>query len=168
MVFSHASSVALLGLTTILTLGVNSNTIIPREETINFNGPITIEAKGMANIHITYRLPLSGKLSIHYGSCDSTATYQKELHHHMLGETVVGDHYLAKKHTGWQFSRPERFVWLIPENTVNGGCLFAYSDEILVGRSDRVSVVKRQQKRGFTLADVADSEGPWCKSTYTL
>jgi len=163
MVFSHASSVALLGLTIVFAFCVNSNVILSREETISFNEPITIEANGMANIHITYRLPLSGKLSMRYGSCDAPATYQKELHHHMLGETVVGDHPLAKRNVGWESSRPERFVWLVPENAVDGGCLFSYSDEILVGRSGKVAVVKRQQKRGFTLADIADSEGPWCK-----
>lgn len=52
-------------------------------------------------------------------------------------------------------------MWLVPENAMDGGCLFAYSGEELVGKSESVSVMKRQSRRGITLADVADAEGPW-------
>ena len=88
-------------------------------------------------------------------------SHPKEKHHYQVGETAVGNHPLAKRNSEWKDSRPERFVWLVPENAQDGGCLFAYSDSDLVGRSESVSVSKRRTRRGITLADVADAEGPW-------
>lgn len=67
----------------------------------------------------------------------------------------------------WQDQRPERFVWLVPEQAHDGGCLFAYSSEDLVGRSEPVTVMKRQirrhqsKKHGIVLGDIGDAEGPW-------
>ena len=142
-------------------LASGSPPIYPRHEFIRFEEAITVEANGMANIHIDYNIPLSGELSIHYGSCDSPVTFSKENHHHQIGETVIGSHPLAKRNSQWQDSRPKRFVWLVPENAADGGCLFGYSGADLVGRSERVNVVKRKTRRGIVLGDFADSEGPW-------
>ena len=44
---------------------------------------------------------------------------------------------------------------------MDGGCLFAYSGADIVGRSESVSIARRRTRRGITLADVADAEGPW-------
>lgn len=135
--------------------------IVPRHESIRFQENIAIESNGMANIHITYAVPLSGAFSLHYGDCSPSVPAAKESHHHQIGETAVGNHPFAKRHSEWEGSRPEKFVWLVPENAMDGGCLFAYSGEELVGKSESVSVMKRQSRRGITLADVADAEGPW-------
>lgn len=138
-----------------------STSIVPRHESVSFRSPIQVESRGMANIHITYNLPIDGPLSLHYGSCESPMSLSKELHHHQVGETTVGDHPLAKRNSQWKGSRPERFVWLVPENTFDGGCLYAYSGERLVGRSESVSIVERRVKRSIVLGDIGDAEGPW-------
>jgi hypothetical protein len=120
-----------------------------------------VEASGVANIYLTYNVPLSGELSIHYGDCASPVALLKGQHHHQVGDTAIGDHPLAKRNVEWADNRPERFVWLVPESADDGGCLFAYSGSDLVGRSESVSIGKRRARRGITLADIADAEGPW-------
>jgi len=144
-----------------LFIGATSGlSIIPRHESIKFEEDITVEANGMANIHISYALPVSGSFSLHYGPCSSSQP-AKESHHHQIGETPIGDHPLARRHSQWKDSRPEKFVWLVPENAADGGCLFAYSGESLVGRSESINVVKRNMRRGIGLGDIGDAEGPW-------
>jgi hypothetical protein len=135
--------------------------IVARHESVHFRESATVEAGGIANIHLTYAVPLSGDFSLHYGDCSSPLTSLKEDHHHSIGKTAVGEHPLARRHLEWKDGRPEKFVWLVPENMVDGGCLFAYLDEGIVGRSGRINVVKRRTRRGVTLGDIADAEGPW-------
>jgi hypothetical protein len=125
---------------------------------VNFHGPITVEAGGMQNVHISYRQPVNGHFSLHYGDC--SLKDQNDSHHH-LGSTHVGLHRLAKRHEKWQHNRPTRFVWLPPRDISNGGCLHAFSDGDLIGTSAPVSVVRRKSRRGKSFADVADPEGPW-------
>jgi len=151
----------LLSTTLLFALASGSPPIYPRHESITFEESITVEANGMANIHIDYNIPLSGEFSIHYGSCESSTTFSKQTHHHQVGETMIGDHPLAKRNSQWQDSRPKRFVWLVPQDAADGGCLFGYSGTELVGKSERVSVMKRRNKRGIVIGDIADAEGPW-------
>lgn len=140
----------------------SSTPLTPRHETLDFKGPLTVEAAGIANIHISYTLPLSGPLSLHYGSCSSPLSHPKESHHHKIGSTAVGDHPFAKQHVGWEDQRPERFVWLVPEVAHDGGCLFAYSGNDVVGRSEPVTVMSRKSRRhGIVLGEIGDAEGPW-------
>lgn len=157
--FRPCVSSLLLGASVLLPCSGSS--IIPRHDSLYFKGPLTVESNGIANIHISYNLPLTGELSIHYGECDVPISHPKESHHHRVGETAIGDHPYAKRHVDWEDQRPERFVWIVPENARDGGCLFAYSGADLVGRSEAVSVVKRQSRRGIDLGDVGDAEGPW-------
>lgn len=139
-----------------------STPLTPRHESLDFKGPLIVEAAGIANIHISYNLPISGQLSLHYGSCDVSLSHPKDSHHHQIGSTAVGDHPFAKRHVDWEDQRPERFVWLVPESAHDGGCLFAYSGEDLVGRSLPVTVMKRQRRRNsIVLGDIGDAEGPW-------
>jgi len=151
----------LLSIASLFAMASGSPPIYPRHESITFQESITVESNGMANIHIDYNVPLSGDLSLHYGTCDSLVTSSKDTHHHQIGETVIGNHPFAKRNSQWQDSRPKRFVWLVPENAADGGCLFGYSGTELVGRSERVSVVKRKTRRGIVLGNISDSEGPW-------
>ena len=44
--------------------------IAPRSQTFAFRDDIVAETGGLYNIYMTYKLPLDGELSIHYGSCD--------------------------------------------------------------------------------------------------
>lgn len=130
-------------------------------KSLYFKGPLAVEANGVANIHISYNVPLTGSLSIHYGDCDFPIAHPKSSHHQQVGETHVGDHELAKRNSDWKGSRPERFLWVVPRSATDDGCLSAYSGEDLVGRSEPVSVMKRQVRRDvIVLGDIGDAEGP--------
>ena len=158
-VFRPSTSSLLLGAQ--LLSSTIASAIIPRHESLSFKGPLAVESSGIANIHISYNIPLTGELSIHYGDCGLSVSHPKESHHHQIGETIVGDHLFAKRHVDWKDQRPERFVWMVPENARDGGCLFAYSGADLVGRSEAVSVMQKRGRRGIVLGDIGDSEGPW-------
>lgn len=132
--------------------------VITRSTYINFQDIAVAEAGGMHNVHIEYGGPIDGALSIHFGSCD-LPHHSKA--HHQLGSTHVGSHPLAKRHAEWSERRPTRFVWLPPTDTPSGGCLHAYLEDELVGRSNPVTMTRRKTKRGTAFADVADAMGPW-------
>lgn len=112
----------------------------------------------MHNVKISYAGPIDGPLSIHYGPCNMMK-YQDA--HHCLGKAHVGNHPLAKRHMEWEFNRPTKFVWLPREDTPDSGCLHAYLDDELVGRSKPITVRRRQERRSVAFADVADAMGPW-------
>jgi len=157
----YPKTVGLLLCAQSLLLFVTCTSIHPRHESLYFKGPISVESNGIANIHIGYNVPLTGELSLHYGDCDASNSDSKEFHHHQIGETAVGDHPFAKRHIDWEGQRPEKFVWNVPANAKDGGCLYAYSGHDLVGRSERVTVMKRMTRRGIDLGDIGDVEGPW-------
>jgi hypothetical protein len=154
-------SIAFLSISTALFKLVEGNFMNSHHDSVKFRGPVVVESSGMANIHISYNTALSGKLSLHYGDCDVSTTHPKGLHHHQVGETAIGNHPSSKRNSEWKDSRPERFVWHVPEGTVDGGCLFSYSEETLVGRSEKVNVVAKRARRGIGLGDIGDAEGPW-------
>ncbi|KAF2765577.1 hypothetical protein EJ03DRAFT_319114 [Teratosphaeria nubilosa] len=137
---------------------VASATAIQRSTTISFQDDLVVEAGGMHNVHITYNAPLDGELSLYYGSCEARSTDECHL---SLGKTHVGSHPLAKRHLAHPEQRPMRFVWLPPHNVATGGCLHAFSEGALVGRSAPVTVVSRKNKRWEAAADIMDAEGPW-------
>jgi hypothetical protein len=146
-------------LLTLLALPSISSRALPRSETVAFQDDcIEAQARGMQTIRILYNLPLDGELSIHYGSCEISAADDC---HHTLGRTHVGNHPLANRHDGHPSRRPQRFVWLPPNDIVPGGCLHAFSGTTLVGRSNPVAVKKRREKRWIAAADIMDAEGPW-------
>ncbi|KAH8650555.1 L-amino-acid oxidase [Tricladium varicosporioides] len=157
----------------ILALATASSTtpLVPRHESISFSGLFEAEADGVANIHITYNLPISGALSLHYGSCDSVPGTLLDAHHHLIGRTNVGSHHLARRHAEHPFRRPERFVWLVPADAPTGGCLNAYSGVDLLGVSAPLKIKARNNRRNLrenlakrdnvAFADIADAEGPW-------
>lgn len=123
---------------------------------VSFVGPFSVEAGGVHNIKISYDKEIDGKLSIRYGSCSGEA-------HHLVGSTYVGNHHLAKRHREVSLDqRPTTFVWLPPEDTPDGGCLHAFSDGSLVGRSEPLRVARRKDRRQtIPIAEIADVLGPW-------
>lgn len=127
---------------------------------LSFKGPITVEAGGAHNIHVTYLSPVDGELSLHYGGCEVIAASDC---HHSIGSTHVGDHPLAKRHKDITADlRPTRFVWLPPKDLPTGQCLHAFSKGRLVGRSAPIEVTKKKSRRqSIPIADIADVEGPW-------
>ncbi|KAH8812478.1 flavin-containing amine oxidoreductase-domain containing protein [Xylogone sp. PMI_703] len=123
----------------------------------------TVEVDGLSNIHVTYHTSVDGPFSIHYGSCDTSAAHPS-FAFHAVGSTHVGNHHLAE-HLDWDDRRPTRFVWIVPESVVDGGCLHAYSGEDWMGSSGPINVIAKKAKRAsdpsIDLADIADTEGPW-------
>ncbi|TVY85261.1 L-amino-acid oxidase [Lachnellula suecica] len=157
---------SLLAFLAVLAVGTAS-VVVPRHESVGFSGPFEVEADGIANIHVTYNLLISGHLSLHYGSCDPSQM-SPDSHHHLIGRTAVGDHPLARRHVEHPSQRPERFVWIVPANAPSDGCLIAYSGSDLLGRSAPVLVKHKKSRRdvlrkrdNVAFADIADSEGPW-------
>lgn len=123
---------------------------------VSFEGTLEVEASGVRNINLMYSNPPHGELSIFYGNCDISTSDEA---HHRIGKTHIGDHELAKRHLDWVDQRPTKFVWMVPANIIEG-CLHAYVEDELVGRSESFSVKKRVDRRG-TFADVTDAIGPW-------
>jgi monoamine oxidase len=73
---------------------------------------------------------------------------------HADGHHDVASHYIKRS------GRPERFVWIVPDDAVHGGCLHAYSGSTLIGRSAPVRI-HHQPKKREEISDVADAMGPW-------
>ncbi|KAF2745239.1 hypothetical protein M011DRAFT_469627 [Sporormia fimetaria CBS 119925] len=69
--------------------------------------------------------------------------------HHEVGTTYIH-----------RDARPERFVWIVPEDAVHSGCLHAYSNTALIGRSEPISMRQSKRKRE-DISQVADTSGPW-------
>ncbi|KAF2638428.1 L-amino acid oxidase-like protein LaoA [Massarina eburnea CBS 473.64] len=128
------------------------------QEHVAFKDTPMLEASGAQNINIEYNTALDGELTIAYGSCGMNKL--QHAHHH-IGSTHIGSHPLAKRHSDWESRRPTKFVWLVPEN-IGKGCLHAFVESELVGRSEEYEVRRRKlRKRTSKFADVADPLGPW-------
>ena len=139
-----------------LTLGF----LIPRSASLSFLSPQVIEQNGMHNIHVTYNAPLDGDLFIHYGTCERPAVHSRDSNH-ATDDMIIGSHSLSNGKLEWQTERSGRFVWLVPGDVQDGGCLHAYLGLEPVGSSEPLRVVKKFSRRGTVLADIADAEGPW-------
>lgn len=162
MSFKFSIATALVAVTAISSVhAAKTSHFLPRARSITFNGPVTVESNGIQNIHIKYNRPIDGEFSIHYGGCQAPQAQLTEEHHHRIGTTAIGTHPLAKRNVQWKDSRPERFVWIVPEDAPDGSCLHAYVGDELIGSSDPITVTKKLNRRAVPLADIADAEGPW-------
>ena len=128
-----------------------------RPQPVTFNGPFEVEANGIRNINIEFNDSIDGDLTIVYGACDMGSA--AEAHHH-IGSTFVGEHAFAKRHAEWADRRPTKFVWISPSD-ISSGCLHAFSNDKMVGRSEEFSVKRRKMKKRGTFAEVGDPMGPW-------
>ncbi|KAI3540132.1 L-amino-acid oxidase [Colletotrichum abscissum] len=126
-------------------------------ETVSFQGPFEVERNGVRNINIEYNGPLDGELSLVYGDCGMRSPFEA---HHKIGRTHIGSHPAAKRHLEWTDQRPTKFVWMVPED-VSSGCLHAFVDSQLVGRSSEHSVKSRKMRKRATFAEATDPMGPW-------
>jgi hypothetical protein len=116
-------------------------------EHIVFQSSLVVNKDSIQNIHIEYASSdFIGDLQMTYGNCESIENRKA---HHFIGRTEIST-----------TSRPARFVWIVPEDAINGHCLHAFSGEDLVGRSAPITVEEPIKKREV-IADVADIEGPW-------
>ncbi|CAI6331901.1 unnamed protein product [Periconia digitata] len=128
-----------------LTHGVSSSPVATHSNVISFK-PSEVTSDSVHNIYVSYNDEFEGPLRVVYGSCDMSAQY--EMHHE------VGSTFLRRS------SRPERFVWVVPEDTSHAGCLHAYSGSSLIGRSAPITV-KRNIRKREDISQVADAMGPW-------
>ena len=129
-----------------LASGALSGPVAPRSDLLFFK-PLSVTTDSVHNVHIGYGDDdFEGEVRVVYGNCDMAG--HDERHHE------VGSHYI--KRTG----RPERLIWIVPDNAEHGGCLHAYSGSALIGRSAPISV-KHQPRKREEISDVADALGPW-------
>lgn len=113
---------------------------------VYFKGPIHVESDSLHNIHIAYANHVEGEIRVVYGDCDMNAEHER--HHHIAVTTLDNK------------SRPDRLVWIVPRDVPSHGCLHAFSNDRLVGRSGSIGVSEPLRKRQL-ISDVADAEGPW-------
>ena len=136
-----ASSAALT-----LASGTLAGPVTSRSELLIFK-PLEVTTDSVHNVHVDYSDDaFEGDVRVVYGGCQMASLEDK---HHELGTTRVT-----------RSSRPERFVWIVPDNTAHGGCLHAYSGSTLIGRSAPLTVKQPTRKRQ-DISDVADVTGPW-------
>jgi monoamine oxidase len=136
-----ASSAALT-----LASGTLAGPVASRSDLLFFK-PLSVTPDSVHNVHIGFGDDaFEGDVRVVYGSCDMA---DLDNMHHELGTTRVT-----------RAARPERFVWIVPDNAVHGGCLHAYSGSALIGRSAPITVKQPTRKRE-EISDVADVTGPW-------
>jgi hypothetical protein len=126
-------------------------------QSISFRGPFDVEQGGLHNIHVEYHDNVDGELTIVYGSCEADSLTQA---HHQVGRTHIGNHPAAKRHLEWEEQRPTKFVWITPSD-INSGCLHAFIDGHLMGRSETIAIKAKRHSRRATLSDVAEPLGAW-------
>lgn len=138
--FIVASAVGLIGTSL-------SSPIQDAARSLRFKALEGVTSDSIHNIHIEYvNTEFSGDLHMVYGDCDIKGSHES---HHSVGRTEIRLR-----------ERSDRFVWIVPEEVTSGGCLHAFSDSRLVGRSPPIEIgvpLKRRQ----LITDVADSSGPW-------
>lgn len=127
---------------------------------VTFLSPSQISAGSAHNVVVAYNTNADGELSITYDSCDGAAVVSDAKQ--VIGTTHVGDHPLAARHVDHEGRRPTKFVWLTPADTT-GGCLHAFLNGELVGRSEDLPVAnrvaRRRAKRSFV--EVAGDDSMW-------
>ncbi|KAH7070108.1 flavin-containing amine oxidoreductase-domain containing protein [Paraphoma chrysanthemicola] len=129
-----------------LARGAVASPLAPRSDVIFFK-PVSVTSDSVHNVHIGYGDDaFEGELRVVFGDCDMSGP---DARHHDLGSTWIK-----------RSSRPERLVWVVPDNAVHGGCLHAYSGSALIGRSAPVAV-KHQPRKREEISQIADMMGPW-------
>jgi monoamine oxidase len=114
-----------------------------------FHGPFDVARDSVHNIHIGFAQDFDeGPIRIFHGSCD---VVDLSTMHHEVGSAFV------KRN-----ARPDRWVWVVPNDAIHLGCLHAFdgAGSVLLGRSAPVSINEPLRKRQ-NLAEVADTSGPW-------
>ncbi|ORY16017.1 hypothetical protein BCR34DRAFT_584715 [Clohesyomyces aquaticus] len=115
--------------------------------TLHFKGPFRVTSDSIHNIHIDFSDDsFEGEVRVAYGDCDMPVAYQM---HHEVGSTYIR-----------RDARPERLVWIVPEETTAQGCLHAYSGSVLIGRSSPIEISQPIRKRQ-KISEVAETSGPW-------
>lgn len=131
----------------VLSSGVLSNPVgAYGAESLVFRVPAAVAYDSLHNIHVEISKDFEGHIEIVHGSCDMADI---EDGHHKIGSAFVTPG-----------SRPDRFVWTIPEDALHHGCLHGYSNGQLIARSSPIAIKEPFHKRE-TISEVADMSGPW-------
>ncbi len=119
-----------------------------------------ITAGSAQNIVVDYFGNVDGELTITYAACDAVASITSAKQR--IGQTHVGAHLLAKRHEAYENRRPNKFVWLTPAE-MSSGCLHAFLNGELIGKSEELIVTKRHIRRNErkSFADVAGVDSNW-------
>lgn len=140
--FIAASTAALT-----LTGSTLASPVAARSDTVFFKGPLEIHQDSVHNIHVGFNdEAFEGDVRVVYGDCDMA---EESHRHHEVGTTYIT-----------RDAHPDRFVWVVPDGTVQNGCLHAYSNSRLIGRSEPISVNKPKIKRE-DMSQISDATGPW-------
>lgn len=151
---------SLLGLLPLVgSLGSLSEATPFSQPTVTFLSTGHLSPESVHNVHVEYSGDVDGELTITYGSCGHVSISEAK---QRIGATHVGAHPLASRHVDHEDRRPTKFVWLTP-SVMSEGCLHAFLDEELVGRSEELVVTKRMARRSEkkSFADVAGSDSMW-------
>ncbi|SPO03719.1 related to L-amino-acid oxidase [Cephalotrichum gorgonifer] len=119
-------------------------------EAILFRVPDNLSSGSVHNVHITYgdKATPKGEIEIVYGDCASTTSSKS---HHQVASLFVDEADAA----------PDRLVWVVPSDTIQHGCLHAYSGSQLIGRSEPVGISEPALSRRESLSEIGDSNGLW-------
>ncbi|KFA66203.1 hypothetical protein S40285_05104 [Stachybotrys chlorohalonatus IBT 40285] len=117
------------------------------EDHIRFTGPSTVSSDSVHNVHITFgdAVP-EGRVSVVYGDCDMTDSGDR--HHEVASLDLKRD------------ARPDRLVWVVPQDAAHGGCLHAYSESGRLGKSSPIDITISFRKRQL-LSEIGDANGVW-------
>lgn len=128
--------------------GALAGPVTTRSDILYFK-PVSVTSDSVHNVHIGFNDDaFEGEVRVVFGDCDMTGSHAR---HHEIGSSWI-------KRT----ARPERLVWVVPEDAEHGGCLHAYSGSALIGRSAPISIQHQPRKRE-EISEIADAMGPWCK-----
>ncbi|KAM5367414.1 hypothetical protein ACJZ2D_010059 [Fusarium nematophilum] len=117
------------------------------QDSIFFHGLLKVSSESVHNVHLTYGDSFPhGDVRVVYGDCDLKSPGQ---HHHEVAYLVTEPE-----------SAPDRLVWLVPKDASQRGCLHAYSEGLLLGRSEPISFSEPLRKRQ-SLHEIGDSNGLW-------
>lgn len=128
---------------------------------VTFANVQNVSAGSAHNIVVDYAGEPNGEIAITYDSCDDP-TISIASARQIVGRTHIGAHPLAKRHEQHENRRPKKFVWLTPAEMTNG-CLHAFLDGELAGRSEELAVKRRMTRRNEkkSFVDVAGTDGNW-------
>lgn len=142
-------------------LALFANAVPTDSPSLTFVSPSKLSPGRAQNIVVQYSGNVDGQLTLVYGSCESDAAISEAKQH--IGATHVGQHPLAKRHVDHHEQRPTSFVWVVPDD-VSDGCLQAFLDDSLIGKSERLVApgrLRRRSKKKSSFADVAGEDGLW-------
>lgn len=119
----------------------------PASQSISFHGLLGVASESVHNVHLTYGDGFPhGNFRVVFGACD-------------MNDDEDAHHEIASLFTEKE-SAPDRLVWLVPREIHDNGCLHAFSEGLLLGRSEPITFSEPVRKRQ-SLDEIGDSNGLW-------